>query len=200
MVAGNPDGPTSCTSKNIKDYTVQNLSEDAEPDALYWNIRENMNDGKTDTWFRYAALVSDSLYFDYYGKVDTDTLVFTTKLFSFMSTWPAFPNNVRTYGGRYIVWGSHALAYGHTYMAGHLYWMSPDLVRYIGFSERLNREALRTEMEDMTTGSYVNMMPQMIRQIEMDESVAAHGKLMKRPRRLQLAYVAYLNKTRQSAS
>mmetsp|Transcript_9067 Transcript_9067/g.21559 ORF Transcript_9067/g.21559 Transcript_9067/m.21559 type:complete len:143 (-) Transcript_9067:363-791(-) len=137
-----------------------------------------MNDGKSDTWFRYASLLSESLYFDYFGKIDTDTLVYPSEFFSFLSTWPSFPNNVRIYGGRYIVWGRHGKAYGHTYMAGHLYWISPDIARFIGFSNLFDRNRLCTDMEDMTTGSYVNMMPNLIHHIELDESVAEEAKVI----------------------
>jgi len=153
--------------------------EKPEPDVLYLNIRENMNDGKTDTWFRYASLiVEQKLYFDYMAKMDTDTVLFPHPLFEKMEKWPKYPNNRRIYGGEYNVKRDgekrQDLLVGASYFNGPFYWMSPDIARFITDSEKCNRTALRTSAEDMTIGNYINTFPHRIHRFQLSRKTYDH--------------------------
>ena len=57
-----------------------------EDDIVYLNIRENQEDGKMPTWFKYASMVVEEqkLPFDYIAKVDSDTLVFMPAFLEFV--------------------------------------------------------------------------------------------------------------------
>lgn len=55
----------------------EQASRDPETDVTLLNIRENMNEGKTLTWFKYASSVlPETLNIDLIVKVDTDTVVY----------------------------------------------------------------------------------------------------------------------------
>ncbi len=42
-----------------------------------------MNEGKSQTWFKYAAQVLEAYDIDYVAKSDTDTLLFLDKMMDF---------------------------------------------------------------------------------------------------------------------
>lgn len=71
-------------------------------DQLVLNIKENMNDGKSQTWFYFASTVMSDEYlgFDYVGKMDTDSLVYIDQYFRFADSYlhPS-PYNQRTMAG-----------------------------------------------------------------------------------------------------
>ena len=72
---------------------------DPEQDVEYLNIRENLVDGKVNTWFKHVAY-TDNFGIDYVAKLDDDTVVYTHRLLRFVddNLWPA-PRNTRVYGG-----------------------------------------------------------------------------------------------------
>ena len=45
-----------------------------EPDMTLLNIRENMNEGKSQTWMKYAATIAEEYDLDYVAKCDADSL------------------------------------------------------------------------------------------------------------------------------
>jgi hypothetical protein len=74
----NPNGPTELELVAFNDsypLTVNNTKKKGK-DVVNLNIREHMEEGKSQTWFKYVTTVLDHHYFDYIGKTDTDTLVY----------------------------------------------------------------------------------------------------------------------------
>ena len=71
-------------------------------DRLVLNIKESMNDGKSQTWLHFASTVmsDEHLAFDYVGKMDTDSLVYLDQYFNFADSYlhPS-PYNLRTMVG-----------------------------------------------------------------------------------------------------
>mmetsp|Transcript_32681 Transcript_32681/g.79261 ORF Transcript_32681/g.79261 Transcript_32681/m.79261 type:complete len:721 (-) Transcript_32681:1019-3181(-) len=168
-------------ANNTKDMVIPSSQiTDPEPDVLYLNIKENMNDGKSETWFKYATLLSESqLYFDYITKMDTDTLLFPYPLFEKMSQWPKYPNNIHIYGGHYVVkqdavQRAGLTVLGTSYMDGPMYWLSPDVARFISDPNRCNHTELRTHAEDMSIGNYVNSFPYPIHRLTLSNKCYAH--------------------------
>jgi hypothetical protein len=181
VVGANSSAPTEQVDTDDLDSVAipRHKIEKPEPDVLYLNIQENMNDGKSDTWFRYASLIVEhELYFDYMAKMDTDTVFFPHPMFGKMENWPKYPNNRRIYGGEYNVKrdgdNRKDLLVGASYFNGPFYWMSPDIARFITHSEKCNRTALRTSAEDMTIGNYINTFPHTIHRFQMSRKTYDH--------------------------
>jgi hypothetical protein len=121
--------------------------------AVAFLCRENMNEGKSQTWFYYASTIADALGIDYVGKIDLDTLLYLDKLFGFkeMHLPPAPYNNhilvgqlvdkdmwnIDLYGKRFPgkFWPKEKLVLDHLqppyhmYAQGGCYIMSTDLVK-----------------------------------------------------------------------
>lgn len=183
VIGGNETGPTEMVeTTDIRSMVLENSAIHLdESDITLLNIKENMNDGKSETWLRYAQLLTHTHYFDYIAKMDTDTVAFPIPFLEKMAKWPRFPDNVRVYGGEYNIKrdGVHSDFYtkniiGATYMNGPLYWLSPDLIRYITDPSQCNRKQLRTKAEDMTIGNYVNSHPLPIHRLRLSRKCYAH--------------------------
>ncbi|CAJ1959558.1 unnamed protein product [Cylindrotheca closterium] len=183
VIGGSSTGPTELVETNdIKSMILENNDiHHNESDVTVLNIKENMNDGKSETWLRYALLVTQTHYFDYVAKMDTDTVAFPIPFLEKMVKWPRFPNNVRVYGGEYNIKrdGIHSDSYtkkivGAAYMNGFLYWLSPDLIRFITDPAQCDRKMLRTKAEDMTIGNYVNSHPLPIHRERLSRKCYAH--------------------------
>ena len=116
-------------------YTVdRSSSENFEDDVLYLNIRENMNDGKTDTWFRYASTIlpAESLGIDLIAKVDTDTVVFPKAFLDELDKVLLQQHGVQRpatsiYGGLSEIAHANEIAY----MQGGFYFLSRDVAAHI---------------------------------------------------------------------
>ena len=142
-----------------------------EPDITYLNIRENMNDGKSISYFRYVAfelLPDENLEIDFVAKMDTDTLLFPDKFLDLLttdlSTVEKSPHESLNslpplvYGGFYI---------REWLMRGELYYLSRNLVNYIvdctatvsecvSIPSQLLRGRYKTRIEDMEIAMYVD--------------------------------------------
>jgi Galactosyltransferase len=55
-----------------------------ETDITYLNIKENMNEGKSQTWFKYGVMVAAQLGIDYIVKLDSDAVVWPSCFLSQM--------------------------------------------------------------------------------------------------------------------
>jgi hypothetical protein len=144
-------------------------------------------------------MVLENHYFDYIGKMDTDTLLFPDKFLNeTFDRLPPFPNNTRTYGGTFIL--AKTLMKRETapaYMAGPLYWMSPDLARYIT-SARCNRSALFIPSEDRAIGTLVHSHPLPIRQIQAAPHSFAHP--IKELNKFGSHWKRYVSKTKEGST
>jgi hypothetical protein len=182
VVGGNAKGPKELVDSNasypisVPCHLQHNHDQSEERDVLCLNIQENMKEGKSQTWFHYAStIVLTHHYFDYLGKMDTDTLLFPNRfLEDNIHHLPRFPNNMRVYGGNSQIKPSvPELHVGPTYMGGALYFMSPDLARYIT-SPHCNRTALKRFNEDKSIGNFVHSHPLPIRRIPLPLNVREH--------------------------
>lgn len=128
-----------------------------------------MNEGKSQTWFYYASQVLEEFDIDYAGKMDTDSLPYLDKYFSFADeSLPPAPYNQRILAGSIANKGwwnisinSHTSTreqrkkekhfvqrYGngnlHLYAEGQMYILSRDLAKGIG---DVAREVPKTYVE-----------------------------------------------------
>jgi Galactosyltransferase len=135
-----------------------------EPDVLLLNIQENMNHGKTPSWFYYASTIVNQ-GIDYVAKLDLDTLVSIPQLLSFLqqelrprptpSDTQAPPRvyggilmDFEACGGKY--WPTRCFpAKGKIYMSGQFYFLSYDLVEYTA-QWRTNHSFKERKFEDLS--------------------------------------------------
>jgi hypothetical protein len=155
---------------------VENTSN--ETDIVLLNIAENMNEGKTPTFFKYASTLLDDDYLgiDYVIKTDSDTIVspeaFLRQMEQFNITktnstavYAGFPYNINS-------WFFRQCGPQSPFHAGMFYILSSDLVQYV-VSDDCDRDRLtfnvtafatnpicRTNIydgaEDMSMGNYVH--------------------------------------------
>jgi hypothetical protein len=82
----------------------------------YLNIRENMEDGKSQSWLKYAAHVAEIYGVTYVGKMDEDSILKRETLFEFISArLPPPPYNQGLLAGVMAAksgWGSTTLRHG----------------------------------------------------------------------------------------
>ena len=161
VLGGNPDAPStellddtsrpwvlpSTAADNPRQYTGKDI---LAPDVTLLNIRENMNDGKSQTWFAYAAKIAEEHSIDYIVKQDTDTILYLDKFFDFVDTMlPPAPYNRNIMAGSVVDkfwWGADKVnrrapaekwaiqRYGgllHLYVEGQWYLMSPSLANTV---------------------------------------------------------------------
>ncbi|GKY92954.1 hypothetical protein MPSEU_000264300 [Mayamaea pseudoterrestris] len=121
-----------------------------EPDVTLLNIKENMNDGKSQTYFAWAGKLAKKYNIDYVVKQDTDTILYLDKFFAFVDNMlPPAPYNRNILAGSVVdkVWWGHDKVhrraplekwairkYGgllHLYAEGQWYLMSPDLAEVV---------------------------------------------------------------------
>ncbi len=167
FLGGNPNGPTELVAPNSSfPMTIEgNLDED---DLIYFNIRENLEDGKSQTFFKYASMLSKEIQFDYVGKIDSDTLLFLPAFLDFAAIHLP-PRQLLVYGGNphdrnacdTNSHDSHTCPLelvGQLYMGGSFYWMSPDLAEFIT-SNAVPRSQLTVRHEDIDIGNFVFTYP-----------------------------------------
>jgi hypothetical protein len=122
-----------------------------EPDMTLLNIRENMNEGKSQTWMKYGAKIAEQYDLDYVAKCDADSLFHLHEFFHFAyKNMPPAPYNTNMYVGALrdkAYWPRHETEeerirfesfFGnnyegvHLYVAGQIYIMSRDLAKFVG--------------------------------------------------------------------
>jgi hypothetical protein len=181
FLGGNPNGPTELVKPNASFPMVMVDAPKDEDDVVYLNIKENMEDGKSQTWLKYASMVVQDFPFDYVAKADSDTLLFTPAFLQYAEeALPARPNNTRTYGGypHYKtscdpnVNDTHSCPLplvGDVYMAGALYWMSADLATFVT-SNAVDRTSLTIRHEDVDIGNFVFSHPEKVKTVRVKPS------------------------------
>jgi len=112
---------------------------------FYLTRSENMNKGKSQTWFYFAGKEAEEYEIDYVAKQDTDTLPYLEQFFDFVdNSLPPYPYNSRTLAALFVnkvtswelrkeerkpsedfFWNNYNSV--HMYAEGPFYLMSPDL-------------------------------------------------------------------------
>lgn len=137
QVLGNFSGPLLTTppqdfifSQEPNDITFLNIkvsqpvpTNDIEICSHGWitfdGLQENMEEGKSSTWFNYATIIMNANDIDYAIKCDSDTYVRVDKFFN-VSTEHLPRGASRTYAGK-TTWSFHR---NHAYMEGQFYVVS----------------------------------------------------------------------------
>ena len=187
MGGGNPNGPNELVDYNgsypmvveappphSRPATAHSLQVN-ETDIIYLNIKENMKEGKSQTFFKYAtSIVDEYLYFDYIAKTDSDTLLLPEHLLDKdMNVLPKFPHNVRIYGGSPRGKKEYEQLLGPVYNQGLFYYMSIDLARHIT-STNCFRDRIKVWSEDKSVGNFVHSYPLPIRRMRIDSKSFYH--------------------------
>ncbi|CAJ1952206.1 unnamed protein product [Cylindrotheca closterium] len=184
VLGGNPKGPTELLEYNSSfpmsiPCRLQHTNDQEDTsDIICLNIRENMEEGKSQTWFKYATTTTvpqqheQNDNFDYIGKMDSDTLLYPGIFFNrVLQKLPKYPNNARVYGGDYRFKPPNMV--GPVYMGGHLYFLSSDLAEFVVSSE-CPRSAVDKGIEDASIGNFVHSHPLPIRRIRLRTSEFEH--------------------------
>lgn len=139
VIGGNASGSMSYKASNATKLLIENKTfTKQEPDSILLNIRENMNQGKTPSYFYYASTLLDR-GIDYVGKADLDTLFSVPQLLDFINQElpPRYPDP-HIFGGfmmDYIACGGGGPdcdpLKNKVYMSGQFYFCSHDVVNFL---------------------------------------------------------------------
>mmetsp|Transcript_12216 Transcript_12216/g.18741 ORF Transcript_12216/g.18741 Transcript_12216/m.18741 type:complete len:352 (-) Transcript_12216:42-1097(-) len=147
---------------------------ETELDITYLNIRENMNEGKTISWFDYA---SSETTFDYIGKSDTDSFINIDNLLSIVDErLPPGNEHINLYGGKQQILES-SLGDASS-MQGGFYFLSKDLAKCISREEVRSKENIVNVHlgEDIVTGHLVDQCPEPVKRLRcVDDALWRHG-------------------------
>jgi len=142
-------------------------ADETEEDVMYLNIKENMENGKSLTYFKATAALRETYGIDYISKTDSDSIFSMEHYFTFTEgeLAPA-PYNRRMYGGP--SWGNFVKS--SVYAAGQYYFMSSDLAHYVSnimtHEQRLELTDQRPT-EDMDMGTFVFSHPRPIKFVNL---------------------------------
>lgn len=170
IAAGGEDRPTEHEDSDEEPLVLDpSTIPDAEEDCIYLNIKENMENGKSVTYFKFGQSIAEQAAIDYIGKTDSDSLIDMPTYLNFVSNdLPPKPYNRRTYGGP--TWGNHEKS--AIYAAGQFYFMSADLAEYVSvIMSHENRKELTSKRptEDMDMGAFVFSHPRPIKFISLSQ-------------------------------
>ena len=168
--AGGEDRPTEHGNDDEEPIVLDpSTIPDAEDDCIYLNIKENMEDGKSVTYFKFGQSIAEQFGIDYIGKTDSDSLIDMPLFLSFlMNDLAPAPYNRRTYGGQ--TWtNTEQLS---IYATGQFYFMSADLAEYISVTmshERRKELTSEKPTEDMDIGAFVFSHPRPIKFVSLSQ-------------------------------
>eukprot|EP00979_Chaetoceros_neogracilis_P002213 scaffold387_cov266-Chaetoceros_neogracile.AAC.5 len=163
--AGGNDRPTD---HDDDEPLTLNLHGNFEDDCTYLNIKENMEDGKSPTYLKFAANFADRYDIDYVVKMDDDSVISHNALFDWIdSELPPTPYNRRIYGG----FSRPSRVKNTVYAAGEFYFVSADLADYVGneltAADRLNMMHPKRHIEDLDMGTFIFSNPRPVKFIGM---------------------------------
>ncbi|KAI2504941.1 hypothetical protein MHU86_9470 [Fragilaria crotonensis] len=183
LLPSQDDTTTSVVNREAYYQHIQSHPQDADITIL--NIRENMSEGKSATWFKYASQIAEKYDFDYVIKADTDTYILTDLFFDFANKYLPMGGE-RIYAG--TLWdkafwrGSRIAPDGPSivhylssrnmiqiYMMGPFYVLSKDLARWVS-SKSILSEPWYEKMEDHDVGMRVFDFPEPLHVIRMQPS------------------------------
>ena len=117
---------------------------------------ENMNSGKTYTWFAFAAWRFP--HAAYFAKGDYDTYLYVDEIVSSLNNFPS--GDALVYAGTpvdYITCGSEVFCpQGWTYMGGQFYIMSRGLAELVLDPSKTQVRAFEKGHEDLVTGDWIH--------------------------------------------
>jgi hypothetical protein len=189
IAAGGSDRPFDHDdSEPLTVPTYVDGTVDPEDDCTFLNIRENMEDGKSATYFKFGASIGIQHSIDYIVKLDDDTLLSPELLLQFIEDdLPPAPLNRRIYGGRGWMTRSKSILYG----AGQFYFMSTDLAHYVGnVLTAADRKAMthNRKTEDADMGVFVFSHPRPIKFINMAKGQIWRHQEMKKEEAFRKAW------------
>lgn len=196
-----------------------------EKDVTYLNLQENMEYGKSPSWFLYANTIVDDLGVDFIAKVDSDTLVFPSRfLDEFVPFLPTkrqvnkaenvtesdLTSELRVYGGipnDSIGCGGLRRPHcakmgGKTYMQGQFHFLSVDMSRYVTSIPRDLRHELFVPIEDLCTAKYVHSHPKPVLEavVSPRQHLWEHGKHIKDPASFERRWNQVVREMQQSSA
>mmetsp|Transcript_21971 Transcript_21971/g.32452 ORF Transcript_21971/g.32452 Transcript_21971/m.32452 type:complete len:360 (+) Transcript_21971:92-1171(+) len=169
VIGGNPQASPEWHADSYLPRTLDpNTMLKHEKDIIYLNIKENMNEGKTASWFDYASSQHPEL--DYIAKADSDALISIPQLISHINgRLPPGNEHPKVYGGflnEYEACGGAGelcdKIRGKVYMSGQFYWLSQDLARYISQDKVRSRPFSKTHNEDTDLAFLILSYPEPI--------------------------------------
>ena len=183
VLGGNPSGHTFADNSEQLEVLPETLlaqGVDMEADVIYLNIKENMNHGKTPTWFKYASSLCRTKKIDYVGKIDSDTFLhidsFVTHIHRDLPPRPSHGSDGRKrYGGllrEYNSCGSEThckLLEERAYMSGQFYYVSSDVADFI--SQPKTSKPYVVGFEDIDFSFLVFAMPEAINLVVVSSEV-----------------------------
>ena len=164
---------TSVVNRDVYYKHIQSHPQDSDITIL--NIQENMNEGKSQTWFKYASQIMEQYDFDYAIKADTDSYILTDLFFDFANQYLPIRGH-RIYAGtfwdkafwdgsRYGKNGRETVNYMRNryliqvYMGGPFYVLSKDLAKWVSSKTFVN-ESWYEKIEDHDIGMRVSDFPE----------------------------------------
>jgi len=202
VVGGNETGLTQRVDDIVAEpITLPSLS--TEPDVVLLNIRENMNQGKSETYFKYGLSISDDhIYFDYIAKADGDTLLYVDRFLDReLNRLPTFPDNGLSYGGSLFLPRPDIVdsnMEGTVFFTGDFYFLSPDMARFIT-SDACDRNRTRwytsdgrwsTFNEDWAIGLHLDLYPRTLHRMRVGQT----NHPIKNPKRYQSLWDDYIGR------
>jgi len=194
VAGGNSTGPKERVTYNDNSSEPMTLPSN-ESDVVLLNIQENMKEGKSQSYFKYATTIVDEyLYFDYIAKTDSDTLIFPDRLLNDrINKLPAFPHNIRVYGGyRPVEKVEVDHIKGPIYWQGSFYFLSNDMARYIT-STACDRKNLALWSEDKSICNFVHSHPKPIHRIKLNITRKPIDHPLKEIQRFKSRWQSYLS-------
>eukprot|EP00554_Chaetoceros_debilis_P008518 CAMPEP_0194100522 /NCGR_PEP_ID=MMETSP0150-20130528/1329_1 /TAXON_ID=122233 /ORGANISM="Chaetoceros debilis, Strain MM31A-1" /LENGTH=192 /DNA_ID=CAMNT_0038786887 /DNA_START=1516 /DNA_END=2091 /DNA_ORIENTATION=+ len=148
-------------NSETSDCNYYNKEGNIASGCTYLNIKENMEDGKSPTFMKFASNIATAHGLDYVVKLDDDTYL-STVLFTICTDeeLPPAPYNIRTYVGPPHL----SRLKNHVYAAGEMYIVSTDLASYVANKLSFeDRENLAIHIEDLDMGTYVHSSPRPVK-------------------------------------
>jgi hypothetical protein len=176
VVGGNPKGPTELLEFNSsypmiaeESMVPSNSNSTEEDDVAFLNIRENMNLGKSQTFFAYASTIvanHEDFIVDFIAKTDTDTMVLPPRFFQRLNKVYLSYGTERVYLG---IEQRNAKQWrvGDKYMNGELYILSVDLADFLSSKECQRSQLAETSAEDLTIGNFVLSHPRPVNRLPL---------------------------------
>jgi len=134
-------GPIRRPLHQVQEEYPDTVNDTTTTDLLFLNVKENMNHGKTPTWFEYASMhFEHANEVDYIAKGDLDTLIDIKRLQHMLGETNMFPPSTQpVYGGNmhdFTACGGPLARKCHliqrkVYMGGQLFWLSIELAKHV---------------------------------------------------------------------